>query len=125
TLRDAMRRFFEHRSDVVPEAFLLVNTEDTAEVRKILQSPSEPCHNAVVRILRRSDNPKILRWIYWMLRTRQPPHSVLNIISDRDDPIFVEQLLNRIGIHVEPVVATSLGLIREVRWLQPEHPLLS
>lgn len=123
-LRDGMRRYVEHRTDAVPEAFLLVSDEDAAEVRKILHTASDPCHNAVVRILRRSDNPKVLRWIYWMLRTRQPPAAVLNIIADRDDPIFVQQLLDRIGIHVEPVVAASLGLIREVRWLEPDHRLL-
>lgn len=121
TLRDGMRRYTLHHSDVVPESFLLLADEQAPEVSRILRESTDLCHRAMVTALRRRTHPRVFRWIYALLNTRHPPPVVLAIVGERDDPAFINYLLENIGQLVEPLVLNAVRRVTEIRWLRPDH----
>lgn len=121
TLREGMRRFTLHHSEVIPESFLLLADDDAPEVGRILREPHDLCHRAMAAALRRRSHPRIFRWIPLLLETRHPPPIALAVVGERDDPEFVRYLLDNISKLVEPTILLALRRVHEIRWLKPDH----
>lgn len=124
-LRQGMRRFPQHREDIVLTSFLRLAEDEAPEVLQIAREDSDPCHRSLTTILRRSTDPRVLRWVYRLLNTPHPPPAILAILGERDDQEFVEKLLDQVTALVETPVAQSLRRVNEIRWLEAEPPLVA
>lgn len=119
-LEVALRRFPRHRSSVVPEAFLILDNEDSELVRRVLGDPAHPCHAPMVDALCTRQEPRIVRWLFVLLASPHPPAAVIHIVTQRKDPWFVAKLLEGVSMLADPLVQASVKHIKEFPWLRVE-----
>ena len=123
-MREGMRNYVKHHVDAIPRGFLVVADDDSLEVPEMVGDERHPCHEAILSALRRDSHRRIVRWIYLLLNQQRAPRVVLTILRDREDLPFVEGLLEEIQFLAEPLIARSLGRVPEIRWLDPQRPIL-
>lgn len=119
-LEIAFRRFSRHRSAIIPEAFLMLDADDSEQVRGALQNSTHPCHDAMVEALSTRQDMRIIRWVFLLLATTHPPAAIVAILAQRKDPWFVSELLARVSLLSDPTVQATLKQVKAFAWLRAE-----
>jgi HEAT repeat protein len=125
SLEMTVTSFKEHRFREVLEAFLLLAPRESAMLRHLLQDAQEPSHEPLCDQLLRSTRPGVLRLLLSMLDDPHAPLAPLRIIGRRCDVGFFRHLCRKLAEDQSPHVATNLGRIDSLAWLENDKlPLL-
>lgn len=120
SLETAFRRFPHHKLDAVPQAYLLLADESSELINHVLEDQNHSCHGPIIDAIYSKQNERYTRWIFAALKWRHPPQAILQIIAQRRDLWFIQQLLGKIELLADPSINHSVRLIREIAWLDPE-----
>ncbi len=124
SLQQSLKRYGEHERTEILDAYLLLVSHDNSMLQEILQEPWHVLHEPMIEILEASTAPGILSLLLSVLKDTRAPASLLRVIAQRTDHIFLTYLLS----NLEPVV--SLRAIKnakqwtEVAWLQTDRDAL-
>lgn len=126
SLEIPLTSFKEHRFREVLEAFLLLAPRESATLRHLLQDAQEPSHEPLCDQLLRSTRPGVVRLLLSMLDDPHAPLAPLKIIGRRCDVGFFRQLCRKLAEDSSPHVATNLGRVDSLAWLENDKlPLLN
>ncbi len=120
-LEESVRRFSQHQSDAIVEAFLILVARENATLQHILFDPHDAAYLATVRLLRTSQRPGVIRLLLSCLDAPHAATAALGAIGHRGDPHFVELLLKKVGRDPTLLVRHNLARIERYSWL-PETP---
>ena len=120
SLEVAFKRFPHHKVVSVPQAYLILADDDSELIRRVLEEQNHSCHAPIIDAIYTKQNERYTRWIFAALQWRHPPQAILQIIAQRRDPWFINQLLGQIELLADPAINHSVRLIREIAWLDPE-----
>jgi HEAT repeat protein len=124
-LEDGLRRFNQHRSTQVVEAFLLVAKQQNVTLRSMLQQPGDTVRLALSEVLTNSARGGVMRLLLSFLEDPQMPQAVREVLASRCDPKFVEHLLQIFDTRVAKAVGESVARIHGFAWAKAKHPLWS
>ena len=124
TLEKAARKFHRHHRKEVVEALLIVARPKNAALRQILQRSDESCHGPASETLCNSERGGVLRLVLGFLEESPTPRAIVDVLSRRQDPKFVENLLRTVGPHPSRQLAETLSRIESFAWAQPGHEVL-
>lgn len=124
-LEDGAKKFARHRAAEVVEAFLLVSKQQNVVLRRMLRQTRESSHAAMIAALTASSRGGILRLLLSFLEDPQMPQVVKNILVNRTDPKYIDNLLAVAGSGASKAVAETLPRFDEFPWAKPGHPILA
>lgn len=122
-LEEGLLRYSQHGFPQVVEAFLLVTRQQNPTLRRILQQPSESCRPPLLEVLSTSQRGGVIRLVLSFLEDPQMPQAAREVLANRSDLKFVENLFQSIEPWLSRTVAESLSRFTEFAWAVPEHPL--
>ena len=123
SLQGAVVDFRRHRCRQLVEAFLLIAKHQNALLRQVLRHTGDSSHQAVMELLRGSSRGGVIRLLLSFLEDSRLPQNVLDVISQRTDLKFVENLLHLVGGHPSRTIAVTLGRVKSLAWARPGHEL--
>jgi len=88
-----------------------------------LRHAGDSSHQAVMELLRGSSRGGVIRLLLSFLEDPQLPQKVLDVISQRTDQKFVENLLHVVGRQPSRIIAETLRRLKSLAWAQPGHQL--
>ncbi|MBN1912376.1 MAG: HEAT repeat domain-containing protein [Pirellulales bacterium] len=126
SLEEAARKYFKHQQRDAVEAFLLVAKPQNATLRQILRNPDEKSHEPLIDILSTSEHGGVMRLLLGFLEDPQMPRPVIDVLTGRQDPRFVEHLLQRTGTRESRTrnYSETLSRFDSISWAKPENETL-
>ncbi|MEE9602666.1 MAG: HEAT repeat domain-containing protein [Thermoguttaceae bacterium] len=124
TLEKAARKFHRHNRKEVVEALLIVARPNNAALRQILQRSDESCHGPASGTLCNSERGGVLRLVLGFLEESPVPRAIVEVLSRRQDPKFVENLLRTVGPRPSKQIAKTLSQVESFAWAQAGHEVL-
>ena len=124
TLEKAARKFHRHHRKEVVEALLIVAKPGNAALRQILQRSDESCHRPTTETLCNSERGGVLRLVLGFLEESPTPRAIVEVLSRRQDPKFVENLLRTVGPRPSKQNAETLSRVESFAWAQAGHEVL-
>ncbi|NMC19361.1 MAG: hypothetical protein GYA33_02975 [Thermogutta sp.] len=110
-------RYGKHKRREVIEAYIPLIKENVGILREALASTVHPARNALLRIFREAADPSILQALCGFLQLKDIPTSVLGVLSQRDDPAFVRELLRQVGAEPPTKVRRNLKRLLQLKCL--------
>ena len=123
-LEEAVGRTDACVSAEVIEAFLLLVRPQNVTLRRILRDPKARNLPALVDVLSSSSRGGVMRLLLGFLEDQRLPRAIKEVIADRADVKFAENLLETTGSRPSRSVAATLARFDSFVWAKPNHPLL-
>jgi hypothetical protein len=123
TLEEAVQQYSVHQSQEVLEAFLTLAKPQSVVLRRILQQPDETVHAPLVEVLKTSQRGGVVRLLLSFLEDPQMPNVARNVLTEREDVKFLENLTKHVGAKPTKGVLESLTTVKTIAWAQPDHPV--
>ncbi len=124
-LEDAVRKFHRHRQSEAVEALLLLAKQKNVTLRDLLSRPDEASYEAIVELLRTSEQGGVVRLLLGLLDDPKSPLVVADVIGSRTDAKFVGHLARTVGPNPGRAVSESLRRIRSIAWATTGHPVFA
>lgn len=119
SLERSVERFRTHNRSELIEAFVILGGPTSNTLKQILDDPYHPCYLTVINTLTHSQSAGVTEFLLKSLQSEHASLNILNVISKRDDPTFVKQLLEFTTKEANAKIAKNLTRIRSFAWLQP------
>ncbi|MGQ9573937.1 MAG: HEAT repeat domain-containing protein [Thermoguttaceae bacterium] len=116
TLEKAVRRFAIHGRKQLVEAFLILAKPQNMTLRYLLQRPEEAGYGPLVEALSTSPQGGVIRLLLGFLEDPPLPQPIKQVLAERSDLKFVENLALTVGPKPSRPVNQALGQIEEFRW---------
>jgi hypothetical protein len=113
-----VNRYTRHGRREAVEAFLLLVGRDNVTLKQILQDPHHAAFLTVIDILSNSPQAGVMRLLLGLLEDPRAPSAALSVVANRNDLIFVQHLLRKIGREPSAAVAQNLKHIESIGWLR-------
>ncbi|MEN6493749.1 MAG: HEAT repeat domain-containing protein [Thermoguttaceae bacterium] len=122
-LEEGLLHYSQHGFKQIVEAFLLVTKQQNPTLRRILQQPGESSRQALIEVLSTSQRGGVIRILLSFLEDPQMPQAAREVIANRCDVKFVENLFQQVEPWLSRTVAESLARFNDIAWATPKHPL--
>ena len=119
SLERSVERFRDHNRAELVEAFVILGGPTSGKLREILEDIYHPCYTTVIGTLTQSQSAGVIKYLLSSLNTEHTSLNLLNVISKRDDPLFVNYLLEFGAQDLKTKPTKNLGRIRSFAWLKP------
>ncbi len=124
-LEVSAQRVNRHQHIEVVEAFLSLTSRDNVVLKQILLDPHHAGYLHVIRVLRESRAPGVIRLLLSFLDETNPPSAALTTLFRREDPELVHQLLKKIGDGHAPLPLRHLKRVEQIPWADPQQDRLT
>lgn len=124
TLRHEFRTGRRAIIDLTIRLYLILAEEGNYGALDILTDTRHPAHTSAVQLLRTDTDPRIMRWVYYLLNQRHPPLAVQKVLSERQDAVFVEEFLDWWNRRNDSQIMATVRQIESIAWLRWDHPLM-
>ncbi len=118
SLERSVERFRTHNRSELIEAFVILGGPSSNMLRQIIDEPHHPCYLTVINTLTHSQCSGVVEFLLRSLNSEHAAINILNVISKRDDPKFVQKLLEVADDKLDAKVAKNLARIRTFEWLR-------
>lgn len=122
-LEEGLLRYNQHGFKQVVEAFLILGRQQNPTLRRILQQSSEAVRPPLLETLAASQRGGVIRLLLSFLDDPQMPQAAREVLANRSDLKFVENLFQLVDPWLSRTVAESLARFSEFAWAKPKHPL--
>lgn len=122
-LEEGFLHYSQHGFKQIVEAFLLVTKQQNPTLRRVLQQPGESCRPPLIEALTTSQRGGVIRVLLSFLEDPQMPQAAREVIANRCDVKFVENLFQQVEPWLSRTVADSLARFNDFAWAVPKHPL--
>lgn len=124
TLEQAVGRFGKHQCGEIIESFLMLAGRDNVVLKRLLENPYGDAYLCVVDLLRRSEEPGILRLLLGYLQDPGAPSASIGVIAHRNDLKFLKRLTQTIGDDPSSAARANLRKIESIQWFETDLELL-
>ena len=118
SLERSVERYRTHQRTELIEAYVVLCGAESTVLRKILDDPHHPCYLTVINTLTQSQSVGVIQMLLRSLQNEHCSPNLRNVISKRDDPEFVSQLLEFADQGFSAKTVKNLARIRSFAWLQ-------
>lgn len=121
SLSDTLATFKLHGHVGLVESFVLLASYGEHNLMRLLHDEAHSCHGVAVELLRTSTEPLVGVTMAEMLKDKQTPRRLLEVISRRVDPGVLSSMLGRIGYPVGARAKQNAYELTRFLWTEPEH----
>ena len=121
SLERCVERFRQHQRPELIEAFVILGDPSSPMLHTILEDPRHPCYVAVINTLTTSNSTGLIERLLNALQSESTSLNVLNVISKRNDKIFIDHLLEYTNDEIPAKVVKNLERIHSFAWFQPSE----
>lgn len=118
-IEKSVKRFAQHRSTEIIEAFLMLVDCSNQYLSKCLMSPRDMAMAAIVKVLVENTRPTIVHGLLveFLAQSNSPP-TVVRVWSQRNDSSFIEAFCIKVGRFPTEVIRRNLKRLKSIRWLK-------
>jgi len=113
------------RTEPLVEVILTLGRAEDEAVVNVLDKRGDACKAMATRIMETSTRPGLMELICQSMTRQYPSPVFFDVLQQREDPAFVEHLLNWLPSPRSRLLVNNLGRIKSLPWLLPEHPVLA
>lgn len=118
-LEACIGRFEKHQASAVLVSFLMLAGKDHVQLARMstIDGSGGPAQQEMFALLRKSDEPGVMRLLASFLDDHNPPLAALQIVAQRVDNPFIDECLTRIDRADRQVLAKNCSRIEDWQWL--------
>jgi len=125
SLEEAVRKYHRHERLEPVEALLLVAKQKNAVLRQLLQRTEEKSHPAILEVLSNSSQGGVIRLLLGFLEDPQMPRAVTDVICNRCDAKFVDNITRTVGTKPSRAAIETLKRFESIAWAKPGHEVFN